>query len=150
MVYSSLYLDENACFSLYSASNALIRAYRAILQPLDITYPQYVVMMALWKKDEISIKALSQHTRLDSGTLTPLLKRLELKTLLSRKKSAKDDRQKVISLTSKGHRLKDKALEVPKQIAAELKMSVDDVYHLKRLCEKVFMQVDKTSSQEMI
>ena len=150
MLYSSLYLDENACFSLYSASNALIRAYRNILKPLDITYPQYVVMMALWKKDEISIKALSQYTRLDSGTLTPLLKRLELKTLLSRKKSPRDDRQKIIALTSKGHHLKDAALEVPKQIAAELKMSVDDVYHLKRLCEKVFIQVDKNSNQEVI
>lgn len=138
MPYSSLYLDENLCFSIYSASNALTRAYRGLLDPLGITYPQYIVLMSLWKKDCVSVKALSELTRLDSGTLTPLLKRLEVKELLSREKSATDERQKVIKLTEKGLELRDLALEVPKKMGSKLEMSFDDIYHLKRLCEQLY------------
>lgn len=148
MPYSSLHLDENMCFSLYTASNALVRAYRSLLNPLDLTYPQYLVLMALWKKDRLSVKSLSQYTRLDCGTLTPLLKRLELKSLLSRQKSPNDERQKVIALTEKGLNLRDRALEIPRQMATELGMSVDDVYQLKRLCERVYSNVVNDPERE--
>jgi DNA-binding MarR family transcriptional regulator len=150
MPYSSLHLDENLCFSLYSAANALVRAYRSLLDPLDITYPQYLVMMCLWKKDGVSVKALSQYTRLDCGTLTPLLKRLEAKELLLRRKSPHDERQKVITLTDKGMELRDQALEVPKQMAVDLSMSVDDVYQLKRLCEQMYANFAGDRADERI
>jgi DNA-binding MarR family transcriptional regulator len=141
MPYSSLHLDENLCFSLYSASNALVRAYRSLLEPLDITYPQYLVLMSLWKKDCVSVKTLSGHTRLDSGTLTPLLKRLEAKAFLSREKCVEDERQKVIKLTEKGLNLRDRALEVPKQMSCDVKIPSEDIYHLKRLCEQLYANV---------
>jgi DNA-binding MarR family transcriptional regulator len=141
MPYSSLHLDENLCFSLYTASNALVRAYRRMLEPLDLTYPQYLVLMSLWKKDGVSVKTLSGHTRLDSGTLTPLLKRLEAKAFLSRERCADDERQKVIKLTEKGLKLRDLALEVPKQMSCDVGMPADDIYHLKRLCEQLYANV---------
>lgn len=132
---SNLELDKQICHSLYCASNALVRAYRPLLEPLELTYPQYLVMMSLWQFNDVSVKQLSQHTRLDSGTLTPLLKRLELKSLVLRKHSTLDERQKVISLTSAGKKLKQHAEKVPEQMVCKTKMTRKDALLLKKLCE---------------
>ena len=92
-------LSDNVCFTLYSATNALIRAFRPLLEAYDLTYPQYIVMHSLWYRNQVSLKELSFDTHLDSGTLTPIVKRLEAKGLLTRQVSSEDERKKVISFT---------------------------------------------------
>ncbi len=114
---SVLDLNLQVCHSLYSATNALIRAYRPLLEPLGLTYPQYIVMLSLWQEDNVSVKALSTHTRLDSGTLTPILKRLEKQGLLTREIFGDDERQKRLVLTEEGKKLKKAAENIPTQIS---------------------------------
>ncbi|MGL5392594.1 MAG: MarR family winged helix-turn-helix transcriptional regulator, partial [Shewanella sp.] len=108
-----LCLEQQLCFSLYSAANAMVRAYRPLLDKLALTYPQYLAMLVLWETDGISVKALGDKLLLDSGTLTPLLKRLETKGLVSRGRSEQDERVRVLTLTEEGQALKTKALEIP-------------------------------------
>ncbi len=140
-----LKLDLQICHSLYSASNALIRAYRPLLEPLGLTYPQYIVMLSLWEKDGISVKALSEHTRLDSGTLTPILKRLENQGLLNRRIADFDERQKVIELTKKGIRLKEKAERVPEQMVCSAYVDLKKAVELKKLCEELFHNIEASN-----
>jgi DNA-binding MarR family transcriptional regulator len=140
---SKLELDKQICHSLYSASNALVRAYRPLLQPLDLTYPQYLVMMSLWQYNDVSIRQLSEHCLLDSGTLTPLLKRLEGKGLLHRMHSKSDERQKVISLSERGHQLKAQAETVPEQMACNIKQGRERALELKALCESLLLDLSK-------
>lgn len=142
MTASDLYLEKQVCHSLYTAANALIRAYRPLLEPLGLTYPQYVVMMSLWQRDAVSVKHLSEHTRLDSGTLTPLLKRLESKGLLSRNHSSDDERQKVITLTEEGRQLKKRALKVPEQMICRTNIPMEEALHLKQMCEILFRNLE--------
>jgi DNA-binding MarR family transcriptional regulator len=100
-----LSLENQICHSLYSATNAMVRAYRPLLDELDLTYPQYLVMLALWEEDGVMIKNLVERTRIDPGTLTPLLKRMQLKSLINMTKSDEDSRQKVVVLTKEGQAL---------------------------------------------
>ncbi|PSU34769.1 MarR family winged helix-turn-helix transcriptional regulator [Photobacterium lutimaris] len=127
-------LSDNVCFALYTASNALVRAYRPLLDEFDLTYPQYIVMQSLWYNDGVSLKEVSISTQLDSGTLTPIVKRLEAKALLTRKVSAEDERKKVISLTNEGLALRDKAKDLKAQLEAKSSMLPDDVESLRTLC----------------
>ncbi|PSW13209.1 MarR family transcriptional regulator [Photobacterium rosenbergii] len=127
-------LSDNVCFALYTASNALVRAYRPLLDEFDLTYPQYIVMQSLWYNDGVSLKEVSNDTQLDSGTLTPIVKRLEAKALLTRKVSVEDERKKVISLTDKGRLLRDKAKDLKAQLEAKSSMQREDVETLRKLC----------------
>ena len=106
-------LDEQLCFALYSASRAMTRAYAPVLEGLGLTYPQYVVMLVLWEQDDLSVGELGAPLGLDSGTLTPLLKRLEEAGLVSRTRGAEDERVVRIGLTAAGRKLEQKAREVP-------------------------------------
>ena len=135
---SYLKLDLQICHSLYSATNALIRAYRPLLEPLGLTYPQYLVMLSLWEQDGISVKALSQHTRLDAGTLTPILKRLEDKGWLRRTVHPGDERQKRLELTKAGRKLKSEAESVPEAIACQAMPDLESATQLKNLCETLY------------
>lgn len=137
MSQDSLQLDKQVCFSLYSASNAMVRAYRPLLKNLDLTYLQYIVMMVLWEKDEISVGALGEQVYLDSGTLTPLLKRLEAKGLLSRTQSAQDERVKVLALSEKGRALKSDAEDIPEQMLCKAKLPVEQLLSLKQHCDEL-------------
>lgn len=110
-------LDHQLCFALYSASLAMTRRYQPLLTPLGLTYPQYLVMLALWESDDIQISALSERILLDAATLTPLLKRLEAQGLLTRKRDAADGRRVRIRLTSAGRRLKARAEKIPLAMA---------------------------------
>jgi DNA-binding MarR family transcriptional regulator len=139
---SALDLDRQICHALYSASNALVRAYRPILQPLDLTYPQYVVMMSLWQRDQVSITELSQHTRFDAGTLTPMLKRLQVKGLLDSTPSKIDERQKVVTLTQSGRALRKRASKVPGDLACTVDMPQQQGLQLKALCETLISSLD--------
>lgn len=130
-----LRLDKQVCFSLYSASNAMVRAYRPFLKLLDLTYLQYIVMMVLWEKDEINVSDLGERVRLDSGTLTPLLKRLEAKGLLSRSPGLRDERVKILTLTESGRSLKAEAQAVPEQMLCKLDLPPEQLQTLKQQCE---------------
>lgn len=127
-----LYLENQLCFPLYAASRLTTKLYAPYLKELDITYPQYLVMMVLWQQDDQSVNDIGEKLLLETNTLTPLLKRLEQKNILERNRSTQDERSVVISLTNKGKKLKEKALKIPHEIANSL-MS-DDLY-LERLAE---------------
>jgi DNA-binding MarR family transcriptional regulator len=135
MSQDSLCLDKQVCFSLYSASNAMVRAYRPLLKNIDLTYLQYIVMMVLWEKDEISVGDLGDRVHLDSGTLTPLLKRLEAKGLISRNQSTKDERVRVLVLSDKGRALKSEAEGIPEQMLCKAKLPPEQLMALKQHCE---------------
>lgn len=118
-------LEQQICFALYSASKALIRAYTPVLEPLDLTYPQYLVMMVLWEADGIAVKELGERLHLDSGTLTPLLKRLEAQGLVTRRRDTADERVVRIDLTAAGSNLRKKARAVPLEIACRTGFDVE-------------------------
>lgn len=109
----ALLLDNQLCFALYSASLAMTKLYKPLLETLALTYPQYLVMLVLWERDGVTVSALGERLTLDSGTLTPLLKRLEQAGLLSRQRSTEDERQVLVSLTSEGCKLKTTAAAIP-------------------------------------
>ena len=109
----SLLLDDQLCFALYAASRAVTNRYRPLLEKLDLTYPQYLVMLVLWEGDGLMVSELGQRLRLDSGTLTPLLKRLEGAGFVSRMRAVEDERRVHIHLTAAGRRLKARAARVP-------------------------------------
>jgi DNA-binding MarR family transcriptional regulator len=106
-------LDDQLCFGLYSASRAVTSLYRAVLADLDLTYPQYLVMLALWEQDDRLVKELGAELNLDSGTLSPLLKRLESTGVIKRTRQADDERSVRVSLTHAGKALREKAVDVP-------------------------------------
>ncbi|GLO62785.1 MarR family transcriptional regulator [Vibrio sp. MACH09] len=137
-----LTLDNQVCFPLYSAANAVIRAYRPFLQQLDLTYSQYLVMMVLWQTNGINVKTLGEKLYLDSGTLTPLLKRLESKSLVERKRSLEDERVRMLYLTEKGAQLKEQAMAIPEGMFCKIGLPLDDLIQLKTLCEKVLSRLD--------
>jgi DNA-binding MarR family transcriptional regulator len=136
-----LKLTNQVCHALYSATNALIRAYRPLLEPLDLTYPQYLVMLALWEEDGVPIRHLVDHTHLDSGTLTPILKRLEQKGLLIRGRADTDERRKAIRLTENGWILRHQAADVPAKLICETEMTADQALELKALAETLYLQL---------
>ncbi|NOI89455.1 MarR family transcriptional regulator [Vibrio splendidus] len=138
-----LKLDNQVCFALYSASNAMSRAYQPLLKALDLTYLQYIVMMVLWEEKEINVKALGAKTHLDSGTLTPLLKRLEAKGYVLRTRSAEDERVRVITLTPAGVDLKEQAQTVPVEMLCLSKMNEDELKSLKAQCEQLLGNLTK-------
>ena len=111
-----LALDNQFCFALYSTSLAMTKTYKPLLDQLGITYPQYLVMLVLWQKDDVLVKTIGEKLFLDSGTLTPLLKRLEALALVNRTRDKVDERQVRITLTREGRNLKRKAREVPPQV----------------------------------
>jgi DNA-binding MarR family transcriptional regulator len=137
-------LSDNVCFTLYSATNALIRAFRPILEAYDLTYPQYIVMHSLWYKNQVSLKALSHDTHLDSGTLTPIVKRLETKGLLTRQVSNEDERKKVISLTEQGMQLKTDAEALTAKLMARSNMSLERIELLRELTLELHTDLTKT------
>lgn len=135
MSHESIRLKNQLCHPLYSATNALLRAYKPLLDPLKLTYPQYLIMMALWETDEINIKDISDRTLFDSGTLTPLIHKLKEQGLITIKLMPADKRNKIIGLTAKGQRLQEKALSIPKELSCRVELSKEDFVELKRLTE---------------
>jgi len=132
-----LKLDNQVCFALYSASNAMSRAYQPLLKALDLTYLQYIVMIVLWEEKEVNVKTLGAKTHLDSGTLTPLLKRLEAKGYVIRRRGTTDERVRVITLTTAGINLKSRAAQVPSEILSLAKFDKDQLRLTKLLCEQL-------------
>ncbi|MBV8917003.1 MarR family winged helix-turn-helix transcriptional regulator [Bradyrhizobium sp.] len=127
-----LMLGNQLCFAVYSTAHAFNRVYKPLLDRLGLTYPQYLVMLALWERDGVPIKDIGERLFLDSGTLTPLLKRLETAHLIKRTRSREDERQVLVALTSQGQALKEKARGVPPAILAASGCSIGELTALKK------------------
>ena len=136
-------LSDNVCFALYTASNALMRAYRPLLDQYELTYPQYLVMQALRLQDRASMTQLSQATRLDMGTSTPIVKRLETKQFLQRRADETDERKKVIALTDTGQALRVDALAQKQTLLDKVSMTEDEVESLRTLCLSLTNQLNQ-------
>lgn len=121
-----LLLDNQLCFSIYACSREMIKLYHPLLKELDITYPQYLVLLVLWEKETLSVKQLGRELYLDSGTLTPLLKRLEERGIVSRNRSKEDERIVHVQVTEKGLALKEKASEIPLNIFEGAGLSIEE------------------------
>jgi DNA-binding MarR family transcriptional regulator len=126
-----LLLDNQLCFAVYSTGHAFNRVYKPLLDRLGLTYPQYLVMLVLWERDGVPVKDIGEKLFLDSGTLTPLLKRLEAADLIKRTRSTQDERQVLIALTPKGQALRERARAVPQAILASSACSVAELSAMK-------------------
>ncbi|MGV4413317.1 MarR family winged helix-turn-helix transcriptional regulator [Chryseobacterium sp. T1] len=127
----SLNIKNQVCFPIYALSKKVVNHYRAILDPLDITYPQYLVLLILWDKGEQTVGQLGESLFLDSGTLTPLLKRMEQKNILTRERSAQDERVVKLKLTQYGIDMKDQAKEIPQKLMQSMGFSLEELSELK-------------------
>ena len=121
--YDSLKLDNQLCFPLYACSKEIIRKYKPFLDEIDLTYTQYITMMVMWEKKSVNVKTLGECLYLDSGTLTPVLKKLECKGYITRERSEKDERNLVVSITDSGMKLRDKAVEIPSRIGSCVRLT---------------------------
>ena len=125
-------LDNQLCFAVYAAAHAFGRAYRTLLGRYDLTYPQYLVMLLLWEHQELAVKEIGQKLLLDTGTLTPLLKLLEQRALLSRRRDPRDERSVLVSLLPAGQALHEQARQVPVQLGQRYSLTRDDVAGLRQ------------------
>lgn len=131
MSAGTIKLDSMLCFAIYATGHAFTRFYKPRLEALDLTYPQYLVLIVLWERDDITVNALGNRLFLDSGTITPLVKRLEARGLVTRRRDEDDERQVRIRLTPEGRALHDKALAVPLTIARGTGLTREDVDRLR-------------------
>lgn len=132
-----LELSRQLCFPLYAASREVTRKYKPFLDELDLTYTQYIVMLVLWEEGTVTMQELGKRLYLDSGTLTPLLVKLENKGLVERKRNEKDVREMIVSVTDKGTGLKVRAREIPQKIGKCLNISVREAVQLKKILGKI-------------
>ena len=138
-----LRLDHQVCFSLHAASRAFGGVYRDALKDLGLTYPQYLVMLVLWEHGPQPVKVIGERLRLDSGTLSPLLKRLETAGLVTRERSAEDERSVTVRLTEEGSGLRERALPVPLKILSATGLSVPEVLALQQLLGRITNALDQ-------
>ncbi|MFG1671957.1 MarR family winged helix-turn-helix transcriptional regulator [Streptomyces sp. Y7] len=143
-----LRLDQQICFSLNAASRAFGGVYRVVLKDLGLTYPQYLVMLVLWEHGDLPVKTLGEHLRLDSGTLSPLLKRLEAAGLVRRERSARDERSVEVRLTDEGVALRERALQVPRRIAAATGFDADAIGELRERLDQLTEALDAAALEE--
>lgn len=141
-----LLLDQQICFPLYAASNLLNRRYGPVLRPLGLTYPQYLVLLVLWEAQPQTVGALGERLHLDSGTLTPLLKRMEAARLVTRRRDPADERRVLIDLTAKGVALREQARHVPETIARD--RTPDDIQALRDGVQRLVAMLADTESDD--
>ena len=135
--YDDLRLESQLCFPLYACAKEIVRLHTPLLGPLDLTYTQYIAMLALWEKRELTVKELGDRLWLDSGTLTPLLKKLEGKGYIARRRSDSDERSVVLSLTAEGERLREQAAAVPPQADCRVRLEPEEAEELCALLNKI-------------
>ncbi|GAA2069668.1 MarR family transcriptional regulator [Streptomyces albiaxialis] len=143
-----LRLDQQVCFSLNAASRAFSGLYRVLLKDLGLTYPQYLVMLALWEHGELPVKQLGELLRLDSGTLSPLLKRLEAAGRVRRERSARDERSVHVRLTDEGSALRERAALVPRRISAATGFDLDEIRDLRARLDRLTDALDTAAREE--
>lgn len=138
-------IKNQLCFPLYACAKEIVKKYKPFLDEINLTYTQYIVMMVMWENRTMNVTELGKHLYLDSGTLTPLLKRLEAKGLIVRERSASDERQLRISITGDGEALKEKAVEVPLKMGACINLSREESTQLYHVLYKLLGQLEKES-----
>lgn len=144
---SKLLLDNQLCFPIYAASRLIIRAYQPYLDELGITYPQYLVLMVLWEKDEQPVNDIAKRLLLQTNTITPLLQRMEKQGLIARQKSAADERKVIVSLTEVGVLMFEKALPIPEKVGATLLSCSTSTEDLVLLKNKLTELIETLSNQ---
>ena len=137
MNYDLLKLENQLCFPIYACSREVVKKYKPFLNEIGLTYTQYIVMLVLWEKKSMNVKSLGECLYLDSGTLTPLLKKLEAVGLVSRTRLAEDERNLIVTITDKGESLKDKAVNIPLKLASCINLSVEEAKILYNLLYKI-------------
>ena len=142
--YKELRLENQLCFPLYACAKEVTRRYKPFLDPLGLTYTQYITMMVLWEKKEVRVKDLGEVLYLDSGTLTPLLKRLEQKGLITRSRYQDDERALCVQITDLGEALQEKAKSVPEEMRACLPLSAEEMQVLKKLLDRTLSAIEKS------
>jgi DNA-binding MarR family transcriptional regulator len=135
--YEALKLENQLCFPLYACSKEIVRSYKPFLDKIDLTYTQYITMMVLWENKKVNVKTLGKCLFLDSGTLTPVLKKLESKGFINRERNAADERNLEVTITPAGEKLRDEALFIPENIGSCVKLTSDEAKELYRLLYKV-------------
>jgi DNA-binding MarR family transcriptional regulator len=146
MGYDQLKLENQLCFPVYAASRLITREYQPLLDNLEITYPQYLVLLVLWESDSLSVNDIAKKLILNTNTITPLLKRMEQQGLIMRKRSETDERKVMVHLSSKGLNLKEKASEIPQELAkrlSESKIEIDDLTKLKESLDSIISFLSK-------
>lgn len=138
--YDVLKLENQLCFPLYACARETIKLYTPLLEKLDLTYTQYITMLVLWEKKSINVKTLGEVLYLDSGTLTPLLKKLESKGLVTRQRSKEDERNLIVELTEAGEQLREEALSIPIAMAKCVSLEPEEAHTLYRLLYKLLPQ----------
>ncbi|EJG02063.1 MarR family winged helix-turn-helix transcriptional regulator [Flavobacterium sp. F52] len=141
--HHQLQLGNQLCFPLYVISKEIIGLYRPFLDELDITYSQYLVMMVLWEEDCLTVNQIGEKLYLDSGTLTPLLKRLEVKGFIVRKRKKEDERVVEVFLADQGRNLQQKACEIPAKMQEKLNLTTEDLFELKETVQKILNKIQK-------
>lgn len=142
-----LQLDHQLCFALYSSSLAMTKLYKPLLEPLGLTYPQYLAMLVLWEGDGVTVSQLGERLMLDSGTLTPLLKRLEAAGLVQRLRDSADERRVLLQLTREGRALKRRALAVPEAVACAVGCELDELARLTARLKTLREQLTASTSR---
>jgi MarR family transcriptional regulator, organic hydroperoxide resistance regulator len=143
---NKLKLENQICFKIYSAEREITKLYRSLLEELDITYPQYLVLLVLWENKSVTVKELGHKLFLDSGTLSPMLKRMEGNDLIDRRRSIEDERTVIISLTKKGEDLKDKAQCIPSKLLENLSMDINELTILNHTLSTILKRVQQNKS----
>ena len=138
--YDVIKLDNQLCFPLYAVSKEIVRKYTPFLNEIDLTYTQYITMMVMWEHKELSVKALGEKLLLDSGTLTPLLKNLERKGLVTRERSKEDERFLVVKVTDEGMKLRDDAVSIPAKIGGCINLEESEAIQLYTIIKKLLDQ----------
>lgn len=135
--YDKIKLDNQLCFSLYAASREVIKTYKPHLDKFGLTYTQYITMLVVWEYEKITVKEMGQKLHLDSGTLTPVLKKLLSMELINKYRDKNDDRVVIVELTEKGRKMKDEIIEVPEKMYCKFGQNVEDIIELKRLLDNL-------------
>lgn len=138
-----LKLENQLCFSTYALSRAITKRYRPYLDEVNLTYPQYIVLLVMWEENSISMKELGERLLLDSGTLTPLIKKLESMNLIIRKRSTLDERLLLITLTDEGIQFKDKVKDIPFKVFSTINSPLDDLIELKSKSDNLLTLLTK-------
>ncbi len=135
--YDMLKIENQLCFPLYACAKEIVKKYRPFLDEIDLTYTQYITMMVLWEHREMNVKELGERLYLDSGTLTPLLKKLEGKGLVSRKRSEKDERNLIVTITEQGMQMREKACKIPEAMGGCINLGQEEAFTLYHLLYKI-------------
>lgn len=146
MENNQLMLENQICFKIYSAEREITKLYRHLLEELDVTYPQYLVLLVLWEKESVTVKELGQKLFLDSGTLSPMLKRMEGNDLIKRRRSLEDERTVIISLTKKGEGLKDKAQCIPSKLLENLSLDLKELENLNQTLSTILKRIQEINN----